>query len=345
MRVTITKKEKTYSLDAQSDQRILYAGLNQGLPLPYECATGTCGTCKARLVEGEIHDLWPNAPARSKLKTDRGEFLMCQSSAVTDCEIKIPGKLPTTDPVPDTNTGTITKCEKLTHDVLHFDVRLNAPMAFHAGQFVVMNVSSIDGGRAYSMVNCASATDTLEFVVKKNPDGNFSDWIFNSNQENQTVELFGPLGKAILHPDDEKNILCIAGGSGIAGILSILHHACETGYFKQHAGNVFFGVRTVKDMFYLDRLSEYVEQANGNLSVTIALSEHEGAVNASDMSHANLNYTTGFVTPVTMSEMADKCENTLAFIAGPPPMVDDAIKNLIMEAQLGPDQIRYDKFG
>ena len=38
------------------------AGLKAGFPLPYECASGTCGACRASLVSGEVRELWARAP-------------------------------------------------------------------------------------------------------------------------------------------------------------------------------------------------------------------------------------------------------------------------------------------
>ncbi len=43
--------------------------------------------------------------------------------------------------------------------------------------------------------------------------------------------------------------------------------------------------------------------------------------------------------------MAGKYDNVVAFVAGPPPMVDGALRMLIMEARLPAKDIRYDKFG
>ncbi len=43
--------------------------------------------------------------------------------------------------------------------------------------------------------------------------------------------------------------------------------------------------------------------------------------------------------------MAGKYDNALGFIGGPPPMVDAVLRTLIVEGQLAPTSIRYDKFG
>ena len=62
-------------LESRSGERLLHAGLRQGVGLPYECASGTCGSCKATLVSGQIEDHWPEAPGRKHLRNP-AEFLL-----------------------------------------------------------------------------------------------------------------------------------------------------------------------------------------------------------------------------------------------------------------------------
>ena len=86
--------------------------------------------------------------------------------------------------------------------------------------------------------------------------------------------MFGPLGAATFRPEEDRDVLIIAGGSGIAGMMSILDRAVREGYFRAHRGHVFFGVRALADAFYLEELAGYVAAAGGRLKVTLALS-HE----------------------------------------------------------------------
>ena len=75
MKVSGRSKAGKFTFECRTGERILYAGLRMGLALPYECATGTCGTCKARVREpATIKDLWPEAPGNSYLQRERGEF-------------------------------------------------------------------------------------------------------------------------------------------------------------------------------------------------------------------------------------------------------------------------------
>jgi len=347
MKVSGRSRTDKFTFECRPGERILYAGLRNGLALPYECATGTCGTCKARVRESAtIEDLWPEAPGSAYLNREHGEFLMCQARALTDCEIAIPVTMDAVAPnyiPPDSRRGSIVNSRLLTHDVIAFDIELTGPIDFDAGQFIVLQVPDVDGGRAYSMINYERTTRHLEFVVKKKPDGRFSDWLFSSKVAGTEVEIRGPLGRAIFQPDEAKNLLCIAGGSGIAGMMSILSRGCQENYFKELAGNLFFGVRTLKDAFFLDELAAFVAAFPDKLQVTIALSDEE--VGAGETPHnGSLNFATGFVHSVAAERMNGHYDDVVAFIAGPPPMVDGTIRTLIVDARLPAELIRYDKF-
>ncbi|MGF1608719.1 MAG: FAD-binding oxidoreductase [Kiloniellales bacterium] len=347
MKIRARTKEGDFAFSCEPGERILYAGLRNGVPLPYECATGTCGTCKARGNGAAIDELWREAPGRSFLKPERGEFLMCQSVSGGSCEIEVPARLqqaPMAAITPDYRRGRISGIRRLTHDVIFFELGLERTMRYHPGQFVVMRAPGVEGFRAYSMVNHEAETDFLQFVVKRKPHGAFCDWLFGWPAEGTEVEIFGPLGRAVFDPAEGKNLLAIAGGSGIAGIMAILARARQGGYFAAHKGAVFFGVRGLADGFFLDELADHVAAAAGNLSVTVALS-HEDPPGGAYPGYPSLAAASGFVHVVAAQSIARHRDNAVAFVAGPPPMVDGALRMLIIEARLPAGDIRYDKFG
>ena len=346
MKVTISKKGSSWDFDSDRDESVLYAGLRQGLNLSYECATGTCGTCKARLVSGDLDQGWDQAPGRSYIKSERGEFLMCQSRALSDCNIRVPGEvrqLSSSWPVPEHYSGKLKNPRPLTHDVTRFDIELDRPIQFLAGQFVAIETPFVKGFRAYSMVNYNQRTSTLELVIKRFPDGKFSDWLFDDLIAESSVSVFGPLGAAVFEPELDKDLMCIAGGSGIAGMMSILTHGCQDQYFADHKAHLFFGVRAPKDIFFYPELLAMTRQFPDTLSVTIALSEeHDGLKDL--QSSENLHFTTGFVHEAARQCRIEK-DRCMAYVAGPPLMVNAALRDLLGESGFSPEQIRYDKFG
>src|SRR5262249_5839496 len=148
----------------------------------------------------------------------------------------------------------------------------------------------------------------------------------------RTVNVFGPLGRATFHPEEGKNLLCIAGGSGIAGMLSILELAAREDYFRDHTGHVFFGVRTLEDGVYLSELCDYAAQAAGRLEVTLALS-HEQAPAPTHPKFPHIRLMDGMVADAARQAMSGHYDNVVGFVAGPPVMVDDALRMLIREAR------------
>ena len=346
MRVQINARNRGYEFEALPGERVLHAGLRAGIALPYECATGTCGTCKATLVGGTVNDGWVGAPGKKFVKVERREFLMCQCHAAADLTVEVDKFVHAAQPggcTPDACNVVLRTPRSLTHDVMAFRVELEEPRDFDAGQFVLLAPAGIAGYRAYSMCNYERGARYLDFVVKRKPDGAFSEWLFGGNREGASLSMFGPLGSATFEPTLAKNVLCIAGGSGIAGMMSILARAVHERYFERWRGWVFFGVRKMHDTFFLDELSSFKAKAPENLQITVGLSEEDvPATTANDW--PALHFERGLVHEVTKRSMVGKYQDVRAYVAGPPPAVDAAIRVLLLEAKLTTNNIRYDKY-
>jgi toluene monooxygenase electron transfer component len=345
VRVQLNARNRAYEFEADAGEKILYAGLRSRVDVPYECGTGTCGTCKARLVDGRIEDRWPAAPGKKYLKAP-GEFLMCQCAAAGDVTIEVAAFVYAMDPgacKAEPVAGVITDARPLTPDVIAFEVTLERPVDFDAGQFMAMAVPAIPGHRGYSMVNFERQARRLDFIAKRKPGGGFSEWLFAGTPQGTPVSMVGPLGKATFYPGIGKDILCIAGGSGIAGMMSILSRACQERYFGQYRGNVFFGIRSMRDAFYLNELAAFQREFAANLQVIVALSDEDVPPSAAP-AHPGLGFERGLVHEVAKRRIPGKLDRVRAYVAGPPPAVDAAIRFLLLEAKLTADNIRYDKF-
>jgi toluene monooxygenase electron transfer component len=347
LNIFVSGKTGAVGFECAGEDNILFAGLASGAELPYECGTGTCGTCKARLTKGDVVSAWPEAPGYAGLKREEGDILMCQSLPRGDCELAlirnavspmVPGAC-----VPAHVDAVVRRRRPLTHDVLALDLDLARPLDFEAGQFVVMTVAGISGGRAYSMVNYERATRRLAFAVKAKPGGRFTEWFFGDRVEGAPVRLFGPLGHATFQPDMDRELLCIAGGSGVAGMMSILSRACQGGYFARHRGELFFGVRTARDLFFLDELAAFRTAAGDALRVTLALSDEEVDAGLA-AAHPGFAFARGFVHAVAGEAMKGRFANVRAYAAGPPPMVSATLRMLLLEGKLRSTDIRHDKF-
>ncbi|KAF3996517.1 2Fe-2S iron-sulfur cluster-binding protein [Glaciimonas immobilis] len=344
MKIQVNARNHAHYFATDPGENILYGGLSKSVDLPYECGSGTCGTCKARLISGELFDNWPNSPGRKYIKS-ADEFLMCQCSAVSDIVIEVPAFVHTIEVgtcTPDFLGGRIKAVSLLTHDVMAISIELWEPVDFDAGQFYLVHVPGVEGFRAWSMVNYQRHATTLDFVIKKKPEGALSDWLFSKSREGVEVEVFGPLGKATFHPDIAQNLLCIAGGSGIAGMMSILSRAAQCDYFTRYTGDVFFGVRSATDAFYLDEFASLCSQFPETLHITVALSEEEASASIV-ADYPQLRFEKGFVHEVAGRNMQGRYQDVRAYLAGPPPAVDASIR-MLLQARVATNNIRYDKF-
>ena len=344
MKVVVTARSGTCEFECEPGEKILHAGLRSGVELPYECGTGTCGTCKAKLVSGRVESEWPDAPGIRYLKGP-AELLMCQCLAREDCALEV-GVLKTREtdtPLPGALGGEVRGRRRLTHDVATFDVDLDRPLDFDAGQFALLSIPGIAGARAYSMVNFERSARRLSFVVKKKPGGAVSEWLLGDGVEGTRLGLFAPLGHATFQPGLPKHVLCIAGGSGIAGMMSILQRAGEASHFAGWDGHVYFGVRSERDGFFLDALQALQARYPARLAVTIALSDEE-VPGSLTTAYPGLAFARGLVHAVAGEGMKGRFADVRAYVAGPPPMVDASLRLLLREARLSPADIRYDKF-
>jgi toluene monooxygenase electron transfer component len=243
--------------------------------------------------------------------------------------------------VPAEGEGRVVEARILARDILAFSIELDRPIEFHAGQFVGLRFPEVPGFRSYSMVNHDRNATRLDFVVKRKAEGGLTPWLFDRALEGPEVQWFGPLGRAIFEPGGGEDILCIAGGTGIAGMLSILRCAARTGHFARSRGRVFFGVRAMHDAFYLAELSELAAASRGALEVTVALSEEDPAPEAT-RSYPHLAFRAGLVHEVAKGAVGARYGG-IAYLAGPPPAVDAAMR-VLLAARVPARNIRFDKF-
>jgi ferredoxin-NADP reductase/DNA-binding transcriptional regulator YhcF (GntR family) len=219
-----------------------------------------------------------------------------------------------------------------------------AEFVLAAGQFAALQFPGVEGTRCYSMVNSASPTRHLDFVIKRKPGGGVSEWMFNVNRSAQEIDLFGPAGKATYDPDAPGDILCIAGGSGVAGMMSILRRAAENSHFHRHSGHLFFGLRKAADSFFLQELNELARAYPESLHVTVAMSD-EAAPQELRASYPALAFESGLVHEVAGVKLQSALKNVRAFVAGPPLAVSATLRMMMLQLKVSATSIKYDNFG
>ncbi len=122
MLVRVEKSDVHFTCDSMDT--ITRAGLKAGFGMPYECNAGGCGTCRFELVEGEVEDLYPNAPVLTDRDRKRGRKLACQSRPKGEVTIRQRLEdiyIPHVTPMRQKYTLVSTK--DITHDIKEFKFR------------------------------------------------------------------------------------------------------------------------------------------------------------------------------------------------------------------------------
>lgn len=314
------------------DDTILRAGLRAGLDLPYECAVGSCGTCKFQLETGTVIETWPDAPGLSDRDRGRRRFLACQSAATSDCKVRFLSWPHEGSGLRPRRFGArLSKRFELSPNLEQFSFVSDDAANFKSGQFALCNFPGVVGSRAFSMSNLANPEGIWEFVVRKGP-GPGTGALF-SLRPGDEIEIDGPYGHAYLRETDAKHVVCIAGGSGLAPMLSITRQFA-TMPRSDTSLHLIYGSRTRCEASAIDRFQNDFASSR-SIRVTKVIS-HENA----DPKGAEAN---GFVHEVLDNRLAVPVQDADFYLAGPPPMIDAVLK-VLKRMAVTSHRIRYDHF-
>jgi toluene monooxygenase electron transfer component len=327
--VTIQPSGRTFTVE--ESETILGAARRAGIWLQFECGWGSCGMCKATLLEGDVRCMLPDAPALSERDQRRRRIILCQS--VPESNVVLKGCTLLDGPPEHLSTGdyqaVIANVEELAPEVARFHLQLDRPAVYRPGQYAILNLG--DGlRRAYSMANLPG-TQKVEFVARRYPNGLGSQKLFSLTPGTElTLEL--PYGAAFLR-ESSRPLVFIAGGTGIAPILALTRQYASDGDLKGRSLKVFYGARTPSDLVCLEEL-EQVTRSCSQVRVIPTVNE----------SSAEWSGEVGFVTDALSRCLVDPWDAYEFYMAGPPVMVQSVIK--LLEARgVSITQVHYDSFG
>ncbi|MFU0507838.1 2Fe-2S iron-sulfur cluster-binding protein [Pseudaminobacter sp. NGMCC 1.201702] len=320
---SVDVRQARTSLAIQDGQTILDAALAAGIPYPHGCRSGRCGSCKSRLIEGKVELLQHSRFALTDEEKAEGLILACRARPQTNAAV---AWLSSDDDdavaPPRRLDAVVTGLEDLTHDIKLVRVTPAdaSPLLFTAGQYAQIGFDGAPA-RSYSMAN-RHGDESLEFHVRRVPGGVTSEHVHGALKTGDKVTLEFPLGSSYLRQHHSGPILCIAGGSGLAPIKSIVETALAHG-MKQPI-HVYFGARSDRDLYLVEHFQALADR-HANLTFATVLSEAESA-----------QYRRGFVTRAVAEDLAD-LDGWKAYVAGPPPMVDAAMEVAFARGLRGED--------
>ena len=320
-----------------ADDTIMRAALRAGIGMPYECNVGSCGACKVELVSGEVESNWPEAPALTERDRGRRRVLGCQSRPASDCTVKarLAGQYQT-GCRPQRFEATVIACRDLTHDIREFRFQLATPVNFLPGQYALLYFPGVNGPRAYSMSNIALGDGSWDFMIKWVPGGAGSSALFDRVRAGDRLMLDGPYGLAYLRPDSPRDIVCLAGGSGLAPVISIARGVAANPAMAARKVHLFYGGRAPRDICGEDLIRELPGFGERFFyHPIISLPESDGAQQWTGK--------VGFVHEMAVHVLGNKLPEHEIYFAGPPAMAQ-AVQRMLVAEKVPGAQVHYDAF-
>jgi naphthalene 1,2-dioxygenase ferredoxin reductase component len=312
-------------IDVTSGDNLLDALRARAIPISYSCMAGRCGTCRCTVVAGSAVTL--GADARESRAAAGQSVLACRTTLVEACAIEIPEVDEIVVHPSKILKATVIGIENLTHDIKRVRLALSKPFEFSPGQYATLQFTP-EHIRPYSMATTANGNE-VEFHIRLVPDGRVSSYVATDLKAGDPVRVSGPLGTAYLRRKTEDPVLCIAGGTGLAPILSILRGMAESR--TKRPIHVYFGVRSEADVYGTHWL-EALQECLPGLRVHVVLAS----------AAAQDRFRTGMVTDAVDADWTT-LDGWRAYVAGAPAMVD-ASSVLLRKKGVDPDRIYADAF-
>jgi CDP-4-dehydro-6-deoxyglucose reductase/ferredoxin-NAD(P)+ reductase (naphthalene dioxygenase ferredoxin-specific) len=307
-------------------QRILEAALGAGVAFPHECGAGECGTCKCQLLDGEVVSDPCSPEALTDAERADGLILACRSRPLG--EVRIRPLFPLAATLSDKVDAWVRGLDLVAHDVVRLTLQLPEDMRFdfRAGQYAKLRFGKLPQ-RSYSMAS-QPGQRRLEFHIRLLRDGRVSRYIATRLRIGQRVEVRGPFGDAHWRGPTTDPVVLLAGGTGLAPIVSVLDAALGEGQAAEQI-HLYHGVRSERDLYAGEMLLEKARR-HGFRYQPVCMQSSDPDMRCGHLHEA-------------VAEDFDSLSDAHIYVAGPPPMVD-AVKQLAVERGAPAARLHTDPF-
>ncbi len=205
---------------------------------------------------------------------------------------------------------------------------------FGAGKYLTVfeEVEGMKITRAYSI--SSKPKDSLEgrymLTIKRVDGGLMSNYILDTWEVGRSVTVSAPEGHFEYQPlRDAKNVICLAGGSGITPFISMAGAVIDGD--EDFNMTLIYGSRNRENILFYDELEEI--KKNGKVNVVHVLSDDDAE-----------GFEKGFITAELIKKYAPDNEPYSIFICGPQAMYEFLDKEI---AKLGLEKkyVRHEMFG
>ena len=185
------------------------------------------------------------------------------------------------------------------------------------------------------MSNLSNAEGRLQFLVKRKSGGALSEFLVDRVRVGDLITLSGPYGVAYLRDEIRRDILCVAGGSGLSPMLAIVRGALRSPALRASKISLFYGGRTADDIVGLATFGDISPELGGRFSFHVAASEPKDEAWGGER---------GFIHDLVERSLDPDLKNFEIYVAGPPAMTKASLE-MFARHSVPTEQIHYDDFG
>jgi len=327
-KVTILFEDgRSVAIDAQETDTIYLSALKNRVRIETDCLEGACATCKALCTQGEYYLDDYSDEALSDEEAARREVLTCQMHPTSDCVIEYPYESSLAlRTEPETVAARVAEVEMVADSVVRLVVEPEGELAFLPGQYVHLGVPGTDQRRSYSFANPPSVNGPLSFYVKVLENGAMSEYVSGRAKPGDEMPITGPFGHFYLRPP-VRPIVMVAGGTGLAPMLSMFDHMTGSGGTDQPI-RLLYGANTPDELFALDHLA----------GIGLALTTEFAVVAGAPGWNGHVGHVTELLGPANVAG-----GDVDVYLCGPPPMIE-AAETWLRANGVDPVRIHAEKF-
>ncbi len=254
----------TLDLDVDDGQTVVEAAECAGHVLPSQCKQGTCGSCHARATGS--YTLGSHSPdALPPGEADRGGVLLCRTYPTGDLDVHLSyPRSRIVDGGVGRREATVIEAREVGHGMVWLRLALEpdeitgAGVEFEPGQFAELELPGDDRRRAYSMANTPNWDGEVEFLIRLRDGGYFSGFLgallAGRLGPGEKVIVNGPLGAFGLRESGMRPRIFVAGGTGLAPVLSLVRRMAE--FADPQPAQLILGVNSEADLMNLPALDD-----------------------------------------------------------------------------------------
>jgi len=219
--------------------------------------------------------------------------------------------------------------ERRSRDIGVFTCRPLQPLEYRPGQYVSLECKYQPRlWRVYSVANAPRKDNLLEFHVRAFGGGWVSSALVRRLKPGDMLRIGAPMGSMTLDRRSTRDIVCVAGGTGLAPIKAIIEEL--TRYNRTRWVHVFFGAKDRDDLYDLEALQRLAARYPW-MSIIPACSDDE-----------TFGGEQGQISDV-VARYGPWQEHDF-FVSGSPQMVRSTLRTLA-EMQVPSIRVKWDSFG